>query len=89
MNDPIHPIGHGELTGGLVPKKYIHTEEFDLSEIGTLELFTDGYFKVPDEVSIDAWERSYQEVEREDPHKYKQYKSTKSKDDRTIMIVRF
>jgi len=54
-----------------------------------MELFSDGYFDIPQEVSIEAWEKSFEKVEKEDPDKYKKYKSTKSKDDRTIAIIRF
>ena len=52
-------------------------------------MFTDGYFAIPNGVEIRDWEDSYKKVERDDPDKYIKYKSTKSKDDRTIAVIKF
>lgn len=54
-----------------------------------IELFTDGYFAVPEGSTIQDWEDIYEKIEKEDPYKYLTYPSTKAKDDRTIMIVHF
>jgi len=87
QNNPIHELGYGVVDGTYTPDKFIHLVIFDRKDIHTIELFTDGYFDVPEKVGIDEWETMYQAVESIDPHKYKKYKSTKAKDDRTIMII--
>lgn len=89
QNNPDHLLGYGFIDGEKTPEKFVQVFRYPKSFIKTLELFTGGYFDVPKEVSLKAWEETYDRVEREDPHKYLKYKSTKSKDDRTIMIVRF
>ncbi len=71
------------------PSKFIKIFTYDREKIHTIELFSDGYFKIPENVSIQAREESFEQVEKEDPDKWKKYKSTKSKDDRTITIIKF
>ncbi len=82
-------LGYGVVDGTETPDEYVKTFGYPLSDIRTIELFTDGYLLVPEAVSIDAWERAHGRVEAEDPDKWKVYRSTKSKDDRTVSIIRF
>ncbi len=89
QNNPQEPLGYGVIDGTDTPSKFVKTFEYDLEKIHTIELFSDGYFDVPQEISIEAWERTFEKVEKEDPDKWKKYKSTKSKDDRTIVIIQF
>lgn len=89
QNNPEEPLGYGVIDGTKTPSKFVKTFEYDLEKIHTIELFSDGYFDVPQEVLIEAWEKSFEKVEKEDPDKWKKYKSTKSKDDRTIAIIEF
>ena len=63
--------------------------DYSLNEIKTIELFTDGYFAIPKDISLEAWEKTFEKVEQEDSDKWKKYKSTKFKDDRTIAIIEF
>lgn len=94
-NNPDLDLGHGIIDGRNVPDKFIKTAEFDLASMESLEIFSDGYFKIPKEVSIAAWEKAFEEVESEDPLKWTTYPSTKGSnanqfsDDRTILIARF
>lgn len=94
-NNPNEELGHGVIDGREVPVKFIKVIELDLRDIDTIEIFSDGYFKVPQEVSIAAWERTFEEVENEDSLKWNSYPSTKGSttsqctDDRTILIARF
>jgi len=89
QNNPQEPLGYGVIDGKDTPAKFIKSFEYDLDKIHTIELFSDGYFDIPQEVSIEVWEKSFEKVEKEDPDKWKKYKSTKSKDDRTIVIIEF
>jgi hypothetical protein len=89
QNNKTNKLGYGVIDGTITPEKFIKVFEYDINNIKSLELFTDGYVKLPKEVSIDAWEDAYEESEREDPDKWIKYKSTKSKDDRTIAIIKF
>lgn len=83
------PLGYGCLNGTPTPAQFVKIFTFPLSDVKTLEIFTDGYFAVPSEVALEAWEKKHQGVERADPHKYLTYKSTKPHDDRTVMIIRW
>lgn len=89
QNNGRSPMGYGVLDGTTTPKKYIRVFRFPLRTVRTVELFTDGYVAVPKRITVDAWEVAHRAVERKDPDKYRQYPSTKSKDDRTVMIVNF
>jgi len=89
QNNPQEHLGYGVIDGTKTPSKFVKTFEYDIKKIKTIELFTDGYFDIPHEVSIKSWEKIFEKVEKEDPDKWKKYKSTKSKDDRTIAIIEF
>ena len=62
--------------------------------VETVELFTDGYFDVGAEATLDSWEARHAEVELEDPAKVGRFRSTKGSvpgrwsDDRTYVSVR-
>jgi len=89
QNNPEHELGYGVIDGTETPEKFVRVFEFKSENIKTLELFTDGYFKIPEEASISGWEKAHQEVEKEDPYKFLKYRAAKVKDDRTVMIIEF
>lgn len=95
QNNPDHPLGFGVIDGRIIPDKYINVYEFNLGDVSTLEIFSDGYFKVADEPTTASWEQGFAEVEKEDPYKMDKYPSTKGSnansftDDRTVLIARF
>jgi hypothetical protein len=89
QNNGSSPLGYGCIDGTKTPDKFVNAFSYDLHKVHSLEIFTDGYFAVPENISIEAWEEKAQQVEKEDPFKCLQYKSTKAKDDRTVMIINF
>jgi hypothetical protein len=89
QNNSKESRGYGVIDGIFTPPHFVEVFSYDISDVHTLELFTDGYFDVPWEVSIKWWEDIHKKVEKKDPYKYKHYKSTKSSDDRTVMIITF
>ena len=88
LNNPNSILGYGFIDGTKIPDKFIKTFEFDLNSIDIIELISDGYFSLPNKVDIQAYEEEYLKVENEDPYKYKKYLSTKSNDDRTVVIIK-
>lgn len=88
-NNPDSLASYGEINGMDVPRKLIRIFEFDLPDIATIELYTDGYYATPTRSTVDAFESLHAQIEIEDPDKYTHYLSTKSHDDRTVMIVNF
>jgi len=88
-NNADSPVGYGEINGTPVPDRFVRTFMFKRSKVVTLEIYTDGYYAVPPEPTIDAFEKLHARVEKGDPDKWKKYLSTKSNDDRTVMVVDF
>jgi len=88
-NNAASPVGYGEVNGTPVPDKFVKTFTFKRSEVKTIEIYTDGYYAVPPKPTIEAFEQLHTQVEKEDPDKWKKYLSTKSRDDRTVMVVDF
>ncbi len=86
-NNSDHPLGFGVVTDTATPDKFVTVTEFDASSVETIELFTDGYPAIPDETSIEAWEAAYAAAVAADPHRCGEFKATKTKDDRTVLIA--
>ena len=95
FNNPTSELGLGIINGEKVPEKFIKTYIFDLKDIGTLELFSDGYFILPKVAEIESWEKAFFAGEKEDPLRWQEYPAVKGvtkdtySDDRTILIVNF
>jgi len=87
-------LGYGGLDGFPVPPRFVETRSYSLADIETIELFSDGYFKLGEGFGVAAWEEAFRAVEAEDPHKIGRYMSTKGTtdlaltDDRTYLGVR-
>jgi hypothetical protein len=87
-------LGYGGLDGFKLPEKYIETRRYPLSEVDTIELFSDGYFEPGPEFGVASWEETFRKVEQEDPYKIGRYMSTKGTtdvqltDDRTYLGVK-
>jgi hypothetical protein len=86
-------LGYAVLDGFPVGMRWVKVVERPLQEVHTLELFSDGYFKLPVRPRLADWEAAADEVERLDPLKIGRYASTKGSldgkrtDDRTVVIV--
>ena len=95
QNNTRSPLSYGVLDGFPVPMELVRVIDRPLAGLGTLELFTDGYFEPGAEPSIAAWEAAFLKVERLDPDKLDAYPSVKGTigrvraDDRTVVIVGF
>lgn len=93
QNRPDLALGYSSLDGFSLTVAGIETFDRPKTGIATLELFTDGYFALPDQPTLAAWEAKADEVERVDPAKVALYPSTKGSlgrvraDDRTVVIV--
>ncbi|MBK1794157.1 hypothetical protein JHL21_06550 [Devosia sp. WQ 349] len=87
-------LGYGGLDGFAVPSRYIETRSYSLKDVHTIELFSDGYFKLGDRFGVASWEAGHEEVEAEDFHKIARYMSTKGTtdtqltDDRTYLGIK-
>lgn len=88
QNNPDHELGYGKIDGFKTPKKFVDVFNYDLHDVKTLEIFTDGYFDIPEGTTIQDWENMRKLIEEQDPNKCLEYKSTKANDDRTVMIVK-
>jgi hypothetical protein len=88
-------LGYPCIDGFEVPQHMIRIERFPRSEVKTVEIYSDGYFKPGDGFGVAAWEKAFAEAEREDPAKVLLYPSPKGStatfwaDDRTYLGVRF
>lgn len=89
QNNANVPLGYGAIDGFSTPDKFVKTLEIPRDRVQLIELFSDGYPSAPSGSTIADWENVFKEAEREDPDRWKKYQSTKTKDDRTVAIVRF
>ncbi|MEZ5864178.1 MAG: hypothetical protein R3D25_08985 [Geminicoccaceae bacterium] len=95
QNNTRSPLSYCVLDGFPVPMELVRVIDRPLLGLGTLELFTDGYFSAGEAPSVAAWEAAFREVERADPDKLDAYPSVKGTlgrvraDDRTVLIVGF
>lgn len=92
VTEPV--LGYGGIDGFAVPARYVETRSYALADVETIELFSDGYFKMGEDFGVASWEQAFAEVEAEDIHKIGRYMSTKGTtktqltDDRTYLGVR-
>ncbi|MCG7394896.1 hypothetical protein MHY87_18520 [Microvirga sp. ACRRW] len=95
QNNASLQLGYPCLDGFEVPEHMIMIERLPRSEVQTVEIYSDGYFKPGDGFGVAAWEKAFTEAEREDPAKVLLYPSPKGStaslwaDDRTYLAVRF
>ena len=62
-------------------------------DVQTIEVFSDGYAKLPDNPTVAAWEAAFEATDRQDFHRISEYATVKGGteneffDDRTVVIV--
>ncbi len=95
QNNASLQLGYPCLDGFEVPQHMLKIEQLPRSDVETIEIYSDGYFKLGDGFGVAAWEKAFAEAEREDPAKVRLYSSPKGStaslwaDDRTYLGVRF
>ena len=95
QNNAALQLGYPCIDGFEVPQHMIKIERLPRSEVKTIEIYSDGYFKPGEAFGVAAWERAFAEAECEDPAKVLLYPSPKGStsslwaDDRTYLGVRF
>lgn len=88
-----HPMGFSTLNGDPTLMADITDEYLPRSSVRSLEIFSDGYFLIPDAVGIDAWESAYLQAEAEDFHKLHRFANVKGAtssefaDDRSLIVA--
>lgn len=92
-NNTRSPLSYAALDGFEIPKPLIRVFDRPRAKIHSIELFTDGYFKLGARAALVDWEAAFAEVESVDPDKIGLYSSVKGSaagmntDDRTVVIV--
>ena len=92
-NNTLSTLSYTVLDGFEVPLSGVQVFDRPRTDLQSCELFTDGYFKPGAEPALDAWEATFDEIERVDPEKIGRYPSVKGSsarmrtDDRTVVIV--
>lgn len=92
-NVDAHPLGYSTIDGRHPSIKDVKDIVLDVQDVHSLEFFTDGYFDLPEGVSIHAWEEKFSKIEKEDFHKIGSYQNVKGSttkefsDDRSIIIA--
>ncbi|MGV0876741.1 hypothetical protein V6767_06305 [Martelella sp. FLE1502] len=93
-NDPDHPLGYAVINGTKSRGPGLMSFERPTASVRSIELFSDGYLDLPEEVSLAAWEETAARIEREDPLKIGKYPGVKGSsatqhfDDRTVIVLR-
>lgn len=94
QNNASLQLGYPCLDGFEVPQHMIKIERLERSEVHTVEIYSDGYFKPGAGFGVAAWEKAFAEAERDDPAKVLLYPSPKGStaslwaDDRTYLGVK-
>ncbi len=88
------PLGYSVLNRDLIMHDDIIDVRLPRDEVRTLEIFSDGYFSMPeDEITIAAWEREFTAAEDRDFSKTSEFKSIKGStsrefaDDRSLIVA--
>ena len=88
-----HPMGFSTLNGDETALDDIIDERLPRNDVTSVEIFSDGYFLLPDAVSVAAWEEAFARTEAEDFHKLHRFANVKGStsrefaDDRSVIVA--
>ena len=90
-NDPDHPFGFASINATL-PQGFGITDMVR-PKCRSLEIFSDGYYGLPEGTHVWDWEARFEEIEAADPHKIHAFPEVKGSssaefsDDRTVLCL--
>ena len=90
-----HPMGFSTLNTDQTSLADIIDLRLPRHAVSSIEIFSDGYFLVPDEVGIGAWEAAFAQTETEDFHKLNRFANVKGStsrefaDDRSLIVAEY
>ncbi|TYC63097.1 hypothetical protein FMN63_29010 [Stappia sp. BW2] len=91
-----HDLGYASLNGGEIQGDGMTDLRLPVSEIRTIEIFSDGYVSIPESgTTCSDWEAEFARVEQEDFHKTGLFPAVKGSttletcDDRTVISISF
>jgi hypothetical protein len=88
-------LGYSGLNGSAPLMRDVIDLTLPAADVESIELFSDGYFQMPQSPTIQSWEQAHEEVERLDFHKVDAFAnvkgstSTEFADDRSVVVMRF
>lgn len=92
-NNSSHPLGFSALDGSPPSTSDVVEMTFHRTDLRSIEIFSDGYLKLPSGSKVSAWEKAHLEVEEADYHKIDSYPSVKGSttteyfDDRSVISL--
>ena len=92
-NNGSHPLGFSALNGSPPSMSDVVEMTFQRSDLRSMEIFSDGYAKLPLGYQVSDWEQAHQQVEQADFHKIDGYPSVKGStttehfDDRSVISL--
>lgn len=87
-------LGYSGLNGSAPLMRDVIDQTLPTNELRSIELFSDGYFQLPETPTIQCWEAAHEEVEHMDFHKVgafanvKGSTSTEFADDRSVVVMK-
>lgn len=88
-----HPMGFSTLNTDVSSLADFIDRRIPRAEVDTIEVFSDGYFLIPQATGVAAWEAGLVESEAEDPHHLGRFAGVKGgtrkefADDRSVLVI--
>jgi len=88
-----HPMGFSTLNGDETALDDIIDERLPRAEVASAKILSDGYFLLPEAVSVAAWQEAFARTEAEDFHKLHRFANVKGStsrefaDDRSVIVA--